>query len=307
VGDEPCVSWIGPGGAGHFVKMVHNGIEYGDMQLIAEAYDLLSRGAGLSAAELAEVFDRWNVGPLASYLIEISAQVFRKIDAQTRRPLVDSILDKAGQKGTGRWTVQAALELGIPVPTITAAVEARSLSALKTERERAAGVLGGTDIGFQGERDEFVGLVEQALYAAKVASYAQGFALMEAASREYHFDLDLGEIARIWRGGCIIRADFLNDIRAAYADEPGLPNLLLAPFFTAGLTQRQAAWRLVVQAAAEMGLPAPAMAASLAYYDGYRSARLPANLIQGQRDLFGAHTFERTDKQGVFHADWSRD
>ena len=233
--------------------------------------------------------------------------MFRKADAETGQPLVDLILDKAGQKGTGRWTVQAALELGVPIPTITAAVEARGLSALKAERQRAAGVLAGTGVGFHGDRAEFVELVEQALYAAKVASYAQGFALLEAASREYHFDLDLGEIARIWRGGCIIRADFLNDIRAAFADEPHLPNLLLAPFFTQGLKQRQAAWRLVVQAAAEMGLPVPATAASLAYHDGYRSARLPANLIQGMRDLFGAHTFERTDREGVFHADWSGD
>jgi len=304
---EACVSYIGPGGAGHFVKMVHNGIEYGDMQLIAEAYDLLSRGVGLSAGELAEVFTRFNAGPLASYLIEISAQVFDKVDAETGRPLVDVILDKAGQKGTGRWTVQAAMELGVAIPTITAAVEARSLSAAKAERQRAADVLTGTGVGFHGDRDEFIGLVEQALYAAKVASYAQGFALLEAAGREYQYGLDLGEIARIWRGGCIIRADFLDDIRAAYAEQPDLPNLLLAPFFTQGLVERQAAWRLVVQAAVEMGLPVPALAASLSYYDGYRSARLPANLIQGMRDLFGAHTFERIDRDGVFHADWSED
>ncbi len=305
VDGEPCVTWIGPGGAGHFVKMVHNGIEYGDMQLIAEAYDLLSRGAGLSTAELAGVFERWNEGPLASFLIEISAQVFRKADAETGQPLVDVILDKAGQKGTGRWTVQAALELGVPIPTITAAVEARGMSALKDERVRASEALAGTGVGFHGDAGEFVGLVEQALYAAKVSSYAQGFALLSAASREYGYDLDPGGIARIWRGGCIIRADFLDDIRAAFAAEPALPNLLLAPFFKDGLQDRQSAWRLAVQAAAELGLPVPAMSAALAYYDGYRSARLPANLIQAQRDLFGAHTFERTDQEGVFHADWS--
>ena len=305
VDGEPCVTYIGPGGAGHFVKMVHNGIEYGDMQLIAEAYDLMHRGAGLSAAELAEVFAAWNDGPLASYLIEISAQVFRKLDEKTGKPLVDLILDQAGQKGTGRWTVQAASDLGVPVPTINAAVEARGLSAFKQQRVRAAGVLSGSQVDFTGDKAELVALVGDALYASKVASYAQGFAMLAEASSKHGWDLNLGAIARIWRGGCIIRADFLDDIKQAFDDESGLPNLLLAPFFAEGLAKRQQTWRTALQAAIELGVPVPAMSASLAYYDAYRSERLPANLIQAQRDLFGAHTFRRIDEEGTFHVDWS--
>ncbi len=305
VDGEPCVTYVGPRGAGHYVKMVHNGIEYGDMQLIAEAYDILHRGLGLTTDDLHEVFARWNEGVLSSYLIEITADIFTYIDEETGRPLVDLILDKAGQKGTGRWTSQNALELGVPTPTINAAVVGRIISAYKAEREKAAEILRGPDRAFSGDRDAFIEAVGDALYASKICSYAQGFALMRAASQEYEYDLNYSELARIWRGGCIIRARFLDDVRAAYADEPDLPNLLLAPFFQDAVASRQPAWRRVIQTAIELGIPTPAMSASLAYFDSYRSARLPANLIQAQRDYFGAHTYERVDKEGVFHTEWT--
>jgi len=306
VNGDPCVTYIGPRGAGHYVKMVHNGIEYGDMQLIAEAYDLLHRGLGLSAQELHRVFARWNEGVLSSYLIEITADIFTRLDEETGRPLVDLILDEAEQKGTGRWTSQDALDLGVPTPTINAAVEARILSAYKEERERAAQVLSGPQGRFSGDRETFINAVGDALYAAKVCTYAQGMALLREASRAYGYDLNYGEIARIWRGGCIIRARFLDDVRAAFAEEPDLPNLLLAPFFREAVASRQEAWRTVLQTAIALGIPTPALSASLAYFDGYRSARLPANLIQAQRDYFGAHTYRRVDREGVFHTEWTR-
>ncbi|MFQ5854161.1 MAG: NADP-dependent phosphogluconate dehydrogenase [Anaerolineae bacterium] len=307
VEDEPCVTYIGPRGSGHYVKMVHNGIEYGDMQLIAEAYDILHRGLGLTTDELHEVFARWNEGMLSSYLIEITADIFTHIDEGTGRPLVDVILDQAGQKGTGRWTSQNALDLGVATPTINAAVEGRIISAYKAERQAAAEVLAGPDGTYSGDRHAFIDAVGDALYASKICSYAQGFALLRAAGHEYEYNLNYGEIARIWRGGCIIRARFLDDVRAAYADEPDLPNLLLAPFFREAVASRQPAWRHVLETAIQLGLPTPAMSASLAYFDAYRSARLPANLIQAQRDYFGAHTYQRVDKEGVFHSRWSND
>ncbi len=305
--DEPCVTYIGPRGAGHYVKMVHNGIEYGDMQLIAEAYDLLQRGLGLDAAALHEIFRRWNEGPLQSFLIEITAAIFAKRDEKSGGAIVDVILDRAGQKGTGKWTSQNALDLGVPTTTITEAVFARALSSFKDERVAASGLLAGPQIMFDGDRAAFIDAVGDALYASKVVSYAQGFALFREASREYGYALNYGEIARIWRGGCIIRAAFLNDITAAYRAQPDLPNLLVAPFFRDAIAARQANWRKVVGAAVALGIPTPAMSASLAYYDAYRSARLPANLIQAQRDYFGAHTYERTDQTRgqFFHTNWT--
>jgi len=304
VDGEPCVTYIGPRGAGHYVKMVHNGIEYGDMQLIAETYDLLHRGAGLSAAELHEVFAEWNRGELSSYLIEITADIFARIDEETGRPLVDLILDEAKQKGTGKWTSQNALDLGVPTPTINAAVTARIISAYKAERVAASDVLGGPPPALEIDRREVIRTLREGLYAAKICSYAQGFALLRAASREYGYSLDLAAIARIWRGGCIIRARLLEDIRAALERDPDLPNLLVDPTFARAVQERQGPLRRVVRWAAARGIPAPAFSASLAYYDAYRTARLPANLIQAQRDYFGAHTYRRVDKEGVFHTEW---
>ena len=306
VNGEPCVTYIGPRGAGHYVKMVHNGIEYGDMQLIAEAYDLLHNGLGLSAAELNEVFVAWNEDVLASFLIEITGEIFAHLDEKTGVPLVELILDQAQQKGTGKWTSQEALDLGVPTPTINAAVEARILSAYKTERERAAEVYPGKTNRYRGDRINFIEAVKDALYASKISAYAQGMALLSAASQEYGYDLSLAEVARIWRGGCIIRAALLEDIRAAYAADPGLPNLLLAPFFRDALLARQEAWRLVLQTAVDLEIPTPAMSASLAMFDGYRRSRLPANLIQAQRDYFGAHTYQRVDREGTFHTEWTK-
>jgi 6-phosphogluconate dehydrogenase len=306
VDGEPCVTYIGPRGAGHYVKMVHNGIEYGDMQLIAEAYDLLHRGLGLGAPELHEVFTRWNEGVLSSYLIEITADIFTVNDESTGMSLVELILDKASQKGTGKWTSQDALDLGVPIPTINAAVEARILSGYKEERQKAAELFPGLSRGYAGDRNGFIRAVGDALYAAKIGSYAQGMDLLRTSSRVNEYDLDLGEIARIWRGGCIIRALFLNDVRAAFAADPGLPNLMLAPFFREALRQAQASWREVLKTAIDLGIPTPAMSASLAAFDGYRSARLPANLTQAQRDYFGAHTYQRVDREGVFHTEWVR-
>jgi len=303
----PCVAYIGPGGAGHFVKMVHNGIEYGDMQLIAEAYDLLRRALGLGAADLAAIFDDWNRGELASFLVELTGRALRKLDARTGRPLVDMILDKAGQKGTGKWTTQSALDLGAAAPTITAAVDARIISGMKEERVRAAAVLPGPQAQYDGPQDELIDAVRDALYASKICCYAQGMALLRAASAEYGYGLDLGAIARIWRAGCIIRARLLNDIGEAYRRDRDLANLLVDEHFARAVGSRQNAWRSVLSTGITLGVPMAAMAASLAYYDAYRSERLPANLIQAQRDFFGAHTFERIDQPGVFHADWAAD
>jgi len=316
----PCVTYVGTGGAGHFVKMVHNGIEYGDMQLIAESYDLLRRGAGLSSEQLAEVFDTWNKGELRSYLIETTARVVAFPDDQgTGDVLIDRIDDRAGQKGTGKWTTQAALDLGVPVPTITAAVDARLLSALKIERQKAAevytsrartdsssGGLSADSLGLPVPATEVIDAVRQGLYAAKVCSYAQGFALLAAGSREYGYGLNLSEIARIWKGGCIIRAALLDHILAAFQGNPGLPNLLLDRGFTREITDRLGAWRHMIGRAQQWGIPVPASSASLAYFDSYRSSRLPANLLQAQRDYFGAHTYERIDRPGIFHTEWTR-
>jgi 6-phosphogluconate dehydrogenase len=304
VDGEPCVAYMGPRGAGHYVKMVHNGIEYGDMQLIAEAYDMLHRGLGLSNAELHEVFSEWNRGELESYLIEITADIFTKTDPETGQAVVDLILDEAQQKGTGKWTSQNALNLGAPTPTINAAVESRIISAYKAERVAAAHVLSGPEPKITAASRDVIGWVRDALYAAKICSYAQGFALMRLASKEYGYNLHYAEIARIWRGGCIIRARFLNDIRQAYMRNPELPNLMIDPEFARAMNARQAALRKVVVLAAENGIPALAFSSALAYYDAYRSARLPANLTQAQRDYFGAHTYRRVDREGTFHTEW---
>lgn len=299
----PCVAWMGSGGAGHYVKMVHNGIEYGDMQLIAEVYDLLHRGAGLSNAELAQIFAEWNTHALRSYLIEITADIFTRKDDETGADLVDLILDEAAQKGTGKWTSQTALDTGAPIPTINAAVESRLLSALKTERIQAAKVLGSAST-FKGDKTALVAAAEQALYASKVTSYAQGLSLLKMASLEYNWNIDLSQIVPVWRAGCIIRALLLSDITNAYRREPGLPNLLLDSAFTQAVLQREAAWREVIRTAVGLGIPMLATSASLAYFDAYRSAVLPANLTQAQRDYFGAHTYRRLDREGVFHTDW---
>jgi 6-phosphogluconate dehydrogenase len=302
---EPCVEYMGPGGAGHFVKMVHNGIEYGDMQLIAETYDLLHRGLGLPAGELAEIFEEWNGRELKSYLIEITAAVLRKVDDRTGLPLVDVILDEAAQKGTGKWTSQTALDIGAPIPTINAAVESRILSAFKEERVAASRVLRGPSPKYAGDRQALVDAARDALYASKITSYAQGLSLLRLASAEHKYDLQPGLIAKIWRAGCIIRATLLGDIMAAYRRDAGLVNLLLDAAFREAVESRQAAWRRAVQTAVELGIPVPATAASLSYFDAYRSERLPANLTQAQRDYFGAHTYRRVDEAGVFHTVWS--
>ncbi len=303
----PCLAYMGPRGAGHYVKMVHNAIEYGDMQLIAEAYDLLHRGLGLTNAELADTFAEWNEGELDSFLIEITAQIFRAMDPLTNQALIDVVLDKAAQKGTGKWASQDALDLGAPIPTINAAVVGRILSSLKSERIQAADRLPGRADGqWTGDREEGKAAIRDALYASKISAYAQGMALLSTASAEYGYELQLGEIAAIWRGGCIIRARFLEDVMCAYQRDRILPNLLLDPAISAAVGARLPSWRRVVSHAVLMGIPVPALGTSLAYYDSYRTARLPANLIQGQRDLFGAHTYERIDRPGNFHADWSR-
>jgi 6-phosphogluconate dehydrogenase len=302
---EPCVAYMGPRGAGHYVKMVHNGIEYGDMQLIAEIYDLLHRGAGLSAKEIASIFATWNDGELRSYLIEITALVLERVDAETGTPLVDLILDEAQQKGTGKWMSQNAFDVGTPIPTVNAAVEARLLSALKAERVAASKVLRGPSESLEGDRAWLIDAARQALYASKITSYAQGMALLSQASKEYDYDIHPGEVAKIWRAGCIIRASLLSDVRAAFDRNAGLVNLMMDNAFSDALNGRQQAWRRVVQAAVGIGVPVPAIGASLAYYDAYRSARLPANVTQAQRDLFGAHTYRRVDREGVFHTDWS--
>lgn len=306
VADGPCCSFVGPDGAGHYVKMVHNGIEYSDMQLIAEAYHILRQAGGLTAAQLHEVFSRWNEGPLDSYLIEITRDIMAVVDPETGHPLVEMILDKAGQKGTGKWTSQNALDLGIPIPAITEAVFARCMSAVKEERVKAASVLKGPQGQWTGDREKLILAVHDALYASKICSYAQGFALLEAAGKEYGWSLNFGEIALLWRGGCIIRARFLDKIRDAFVKEPTLANLMLDPFFTEVLASAQEQWRFVLKMCRDMGIPTPAFNASLDYYDSYRQAVLPANLIQAQRDYFGAHTYERVDRPGSFHTEWGK-
>ena len=299
-----CCQYVGPDGAGHYVKMVHNGIEYGDMQLISEAYHLLRDGLGLKADDLQQVFAGWNEGVLESFLIEITAAILARRDPETGRPVVDVILDQAGQKGTGKWTSQSALELGVPTPTITQAVFARYMSAYKQQRLAAAGILTAPDSRYNGNKGEFIKAIHDALYASKICSYAQGFDLLAAAGKAYHWELNYGDIALLWRGGCIIRARFLAKIEESFRHNRSLPNLMVAPFFRQALIAAQANWRFAVRAGKELGIPTPAFSASLDYYDSYRSALLPANLLQAQRDYFGAHTYERLDKPGVFHYDW---
>jgi len=306
----PCCTYIGPGGAGHFVKMVHNGIEYADMQLIAEAYNLLRLGLGMSAPEIGRVFAEWNKGELNSYLIEITAEVLQHVDAKTGLPFVDIILDQAGQKGTGKWTVQNALDIGIPLTVIGEATFARALSGDAAGRAAAEKVLPAQAEAWNiapGDRDAFIEDVRRALYASKVIAYSQGFQQLATASAENNWDLDLGAIARIWRGGCIIRAQFLNRITQAYEADPALPLLVVAPYFAQAVSEGVAAWRRVVATAVLHGVPVPAFASALAYYDGIRAPRLPAALIQAQRDFFGAHTYQRVDIPGTFHTQWSTD
>jgi 6-phosphogluconate dehydrogenase len=307
VDDGPCVTYIGPDGAGHFVKMVHNGIEYGDMQLIAEAYDLLRKYVGLEAKELSEIFARWNQGTLNSFLIEITAKVFATIDPETKRPLVDLIVDAAGSKGTGKWTAEVALELGVPIPTILAALDARVLSSRREERLEASKELPGPAIGrFNGDKEETINAIHDALYASKICSYAQGMNLIRSGSETYGWNINLGELSRIWKGGCIIRAQFLDRIKQAFARRPDLPNLLLDADFKAWVLDAQPRWRQVVSTAQSLGIPVAAMSASLAYFDTYRAAKLPLNLTQAQRDLFGSHTYQRIDRPGgdPIHTDW---
>src|SRR5467141_1068795 len=305
VDGEPCCRYMGPDGAGHYVKMVHNGIEYGDMQLICEAYAIMKNVLGMETPELAEIFTEWNKGELDSYLIDITSQIFRKIDPDTGKPLVDVILDKAGQKGTGMWTLQSAIAQSVVISTINAAVEARVISSRKNERVAASKILPQPKtLKFEGNRDELVSAVRDALYASKIVSYAQGMELLGAASKQYNWNLNFGDIATIWRGGCIIRAAFLNYIVDAYKRDPALHNLLLDSYFTDIIAKTQDNWRIAVSTAVQYGVAVPAFSASLAYFDSYRSARLPSNLLQAQRDFFGAHTYERVDKPGVFHTEW---
>jgi 6-phosphogluconate dehydrogenase len=307
--DIPCCEWVGEAGAGHYVKMVHNGIEYGDMQLICEAYFILKHALGLTNDELYEVFADWNRGELESYLIEITRDIFTVRDDETGEHLVDKILDTARQKGTGKWMSQHALDLGVPTTLITEAVYARCLSAQKDARVRASEVLSGPSGTYEGDRDGFIEDVKQALYASKICSYAQGYVQLDAAAQEFGWKLNNGEIALLWRGGCIIRATFLEDIKAAFDKNPGLENLLLDDFFRAAIDKAQPSWRRVVSTAVKLGLPVPGFTAALSYYDGYRRDRLPANLLQAQRDYFGAHTYQRTDKPAdeTFHTDWIRE
>ena len=303
----PCVTHVGPDGAGHFVKMVHNGIEYGDMQIIAETYDVLHRGLGLATPEAGDVFAQWNSGPLESFLVELTAHVCKVIDPQTKQPLVDVVQDKAGQKGTGKWTAQLALDFAVPVPTIAAALDARVLSSFKDQRVAASQVLAATDTraAFSGrDRGAWVDDLRDALQAARVCSYAQGMALIAAGSAEYKWNVNLAEMARIWKGGCIIRARLLDPVRQAFTNNPGLPNLLVDPAVASDLQRAAPGWRRVMAAAANSGLPVPALSASLAYFDSYRTARLPQNLTQAQRDAFGAHTYERIERAGFVHSEW---
>ncbi|CAM8950502.1 unnamed protein product [Rhodiola kirilowii] len=313
VEDGPCVTYIGEGGAGNFVKMVHNGIEYGDMQLISEAYDVLRLVGGCSNEELAEIFDEWNRGELESFLVEITADIFKVKDEFGDGELVDKILDKTGMKGTGKWTVQQAAELSVAAPTIASSLDCRYLSGLKDERVAAADILKDAGLVEQVEyvrskvdKNRLIEDVRQALYASKICSYAQGMNLLRAKSNEKEWNLNLGELARIWKGGCIIRAVFLDRIKKAYQRNPSLASLVVDPEFAKEIVQRQAAWRRVVGVAIEAGISMPGMGASLAYFDTYRRNRLPANLVQAQRDLFGAHTYERIDRPGAFHTEWTK-
>jgi 6-phosphogluconate dehydrogenase len=305
VNGEPCTTYIGPDGAGHYVKMVHNGIEYGDMQLICEAYSLLVNVLGLNAQELHSVFKEWNEGELDSYLIEITADIFTKVDEETGKPMVDVILDTAGQKGTGKWTSKSSLDLGVPLPVITESVFARFLSAMKEERVKASQILSGPEKKpFTGNKQELIERIRQALYFSKVLSYAQGFSQLKSMSLEMNWNLQYGEIAKIFRGGCIIRAAFLQNITDAFARDANLDNLLLDPYFENISRKYQQALREVVALAVEYGIPVPGFSSAISYYDSYRSERLPANLLQAQRDYFGAHTYQRIDKEGVFHTNW---
>ncbi len=309
VDDGACVTYIGPRGAGHYVKMVHNGIEYGDMQLIAEAYDLLKNTLGLNHQQLHEVFSEWNAtDELNSFLIEITADIFSYIDPDTKQPLVELIMDTAGQKGTGNWTVQTSLDLGVPIPTIYAAVYGRVMSSYKDERVAAAQELTAPTAKYDGDTKAFINKIRDALYCSKMCSYAQGMALLSKASQQFDYNLDLGEIARIWKGGCIIRAGFLNKIKSAFKDNPSLPNLLLAPEFKQTILDRQEAWRDVLAVSNKLGIAVPAFSASLNYFDGYRRVSLPQNLTQAQRDYFGAHTYERIDRPRgeFFHTEWMK-
>jgi 6-phosphogluconate dehydrogenase len=303
----PCCDWVGSDGAGHYVKMVHNGIEYGDMQMICEAYFLMKQLLGMTPMEMHEVFDEWNRGELNSYLIEITTEILSKVDEETGKPMVDVILDTAGQKGTGKWTSQSALDMGTPANTIAEAVFARLISAIKEERVDASKLLEGPDAKFDGDRDALISDIRQALYASKICSYAQGFQLLKMAAAEYSWDLNYGGIALMWREGCIIRAQFLGRIKEAYDEQPDLANLLLAPYFKESIDRSQEAWRRTIATAVTYGIPVPAFSSALAYFDGYRTARLPANLLQAQRDYFGAHTFERVDKPRgeFFHFNWT--
>lgn len=302
----PCCEWIGAGGAGHFVKMVHNGIEYGDMQMICEAYFLMKQALGATPMDMYNIFADWNQTELESYLIEITSNIMKQKDSETNEFMIDLILDTAGQKGTGKWTSKMALDLGVPAPTIAEAVFSRTLSAIKEQRIAASKILKGPEIQFEGDKEEMVELVRKALYASKICSYAQGFQLMKAASEEYGWNLKLDTVASIWRVGCIIRAQFLNKIKDAFAVNPNLENLLLDSYFNSAIQKNQEAWRRVVAFAVEHGIPVPAFSSALAYYDSYRTDRLPANLLQAQRDYFGAHTYERIDKPRgeLFHTEW---
>ena len=304
--DGACVTHCGPDGAGHFVKMIHNGIEYGDMQLIAEAYDIMRSGLGLGAQEMADIFNEWNQGELNSFLIEVTAKVLSVKDDETGNPLVDMILDTAGQKGTGRWTSQVGLDLGVPIPTMNSAIEARFISRDKAERVAASKELEGPSAKFTGDKKELIDAIRAALYASKITSYAQGMNLIREGSKVNNWGIDLGELSRIWKGGCIIRAQFLDKIKQAYLARPDLPNLLVDPYFKEWVSASQAKWRTAVTTAQTLGVPTLAMSASLAYFDSYRAANLPANLTQAQRDFFGAHTYERVDKPGApaVHTNW---
>ncbi|MDT8861173.1 NADP-dependent phosphogluconate dehydrogenase [Alkalihalobacillus sp. MEB130] len=304
VNGDACCTYIGPNGAGHYVKMVHNGIEYGDMQLICESYHLMKDVLGLSAQELHETFKEWNEGELDSYLIEITKDIFTKVDDETGKPMVDMILDTAGQKGTGKWTSQSALDLGVPLSIITESVFSRFISAMKEERVKASKILSGPNATFDGDKKEFVEKIRKALYLSKICSYAQGFAQMKVASEEYDWNLNLGNISMIFRGGCIIRARFLQNIKEAYDRDANLTNLLLDPYFKEIVESYQEAARDVVATAVKLGIPVPGLSSALAYFDSYRTETLPANLLQAQRDYFGAHTYQRIDKEGTFHTNW---
>ncbi|UCH11117.1 MAG: decarboxylating NADP(+)-dependent phosphogluconate dehydrogenase [Fidelibacterota bacterium] len=304
---SPCCEWVGSNGAGHFVKMVHNGIEYGDMQMICEAYSIMRHALGMTPSDMQVVFADWNSGELDSYLIQITSEILGYRDEESGQPIVDLILDTAGQKGTGKWTSQAALDVGVPTPTVAEAVFARFMSALKEDRVAASGLLSGPVPKYEGDKAEFIEKIRQALYASKICSYAQGYQLMKMAGKEYGWDLKFGEIALMWRNGCIIRAQFLGKIKDAFDKDHGLENLLLDGYFKGVIDQNQTAWREVIATAIQLGIPVPAFSSALAYYDSYRSAVLPANLLQAQRDYFGAHTYERVDKPRgeFFHTNWT--